>query len=142
MVTVIAYGRLFCKFLAYLKTCLIVNAERFAIPVVQAIDPEDFVWLLKEDGCTSARVSLVRFSKFNSDEPESIVYIEASAFTDAKRRVVYVSSSGILMPINTPLAERWQAEAQARAFGRFLKRNGINICLNNEFGCALDLLED
>ncbi|TSC63750.1 MAG: hypothetical protein G01um101491_473 [Parcubacteria group bacterium Gr01-1014_91] len=138
MIAIYAYGRLGMKFFNYLKTLLIINAERFSIPVVQAIDREDFVWLLKEDGCKSARVSLVRFNHFNSYSPEPIVYVEASAYTDAKRRVVYISSSGIYFPINSPVEKRWEVESQARAFAQFLKRHDIIVCVNNEFGCAID----
>ena len=138
MIAVYAYGRLGMKLFNYLKTLLIVNAERFSVPVVQAIDREDFVWLLKEDGCASAKVSLVRFNHYNSDKPEPIVYVEASAFTDAKRRVVYISSSGIHMPKYTPAPERWVAEGHARAFCQFLEQRGISACVNDEFGRALD----
>lgn len=143
MITVLAYGRLFgalgSKVLDFFESLQKRLGESIIVPAVYAINREEFIDLLRSDACTYARVAIVRFNHFDSEWCEPRVYIQASAYTDAKRHVVYLVEPPIELAVDAPKYARRYAESQAITFGRFLRENGISVSINDESGSSLDL---
>jgi len=134
MLAILAYMQLWVQPRSSIKRAAQRVKKEYEIPVVDTETPEEFIRLLHIDQCAEVRVKLRRLKQKGAKRSEPRVYIVAEARTDARREIVHTVKPGIPLPLNSSMPQRHAAEAQARAFGRYLRENEIAAFVLNEFG--------